>query len=198
MYYKKCCLINGVQYKNGESVFDFGCGNGTHPLYFKSKGFEVYGVDISEQAIASCRERMPEQSDNFVVIKPQENINDIFKLKYDVILANQSLYYLSNKDFESTVNQLCYVLEKGGYIICTMVGTKNLFYNNIEKELDDGLYNVTLKGRVNTTCQINFVNSEDDLLNRFKMFKPVTVGCYDFQLKDKSSSFHYIFIGKHL
>ena len=188
----------GLTGQSGETLLDYGCGNGTHSLYFKSKGFGVYGVDISERAIALCREKMPEESNNFVVIKSAENIEDHFKNKFDVILLNQVLYYLSNKDLESTLNLLRNVLKKDGYIICTMIGTKNLYYNNIEKKLNDGLHKVVLKGRVSTTHQINFVNSKNDLLNKFKMFKPVTVGYYDFQLKDKHSNFHYIFIGKHL
>ena len=38
-----------LRYKLGRKpgvMLDFGCGNGVHSAYFKSKGYEVFGLDI--------------------------------------------------------------------------------------------------------------------------------------------------------
>ncbi|WP_236633120.1 methyltransferase domain-containing protein [Campylobacter armoricus] len=32
--------------KTSGNMLDFGCGNGTHCAYFKSKGFKPFGIDI--------------------------------------------------------------------------------------------------------------------------------------------------------
>lgn len=41
----------------GTSLLEVGCGNGRDASFFASEGFAVLGVDISEAAIALCRER---------------------------------------------------------------------------------------------------------------------------------------------
>lgn len=42
-------------------VIDIGCGNGRDALFFGRHGFEVLGIDRSENAVAFCQERSPEK-----------------------------------------------------------------------------------------------------------------------------------------
>lgn len=177
-------------------LFDFGCGNGTHPLYFHSKGFDVYGVDIVEQAIRLCKQRLPLSKSHFEVIKPNQRIDALFNVKFNLILANQSLYYLSDFYLNRTLNQIHEMLENGGIVLFTMIGEKSSYYKDAKKDID-GLRRVKLVGRLNETTYINFVKSEKDLLKRFKMFEPINVGYYDFT-SDGGSTFHYYFIGKKM
>lgn len=37
--------------KKERKVLDLGCGTGRHIVYFAKRGFDVYGIDISPQAI---------------------------------------------------------------------------------------------------------------------------------------------------
>lgn len=39
----------------GESLLELGCGNGRDACFFAGSGIEVTGIDLSEQAITSCR-----------------------------------------------------------------------------------------------------------------------------------------------
>jgi len=57
-------------------------------LFFKSKGFDVYGVNIAELAINKCREIMPDIQDNFKIISPNPSSKSFFDVKYDVILCS--------------------------------------------------------------------------------------------------------------
>lgn len=173
------------------NMLDFGCGTGAHLQYFASKGFDIYGVDTSKTAIDLCKMKMPDEREYLKVVSPGE-IFDFGKM--DVILANQSLYYLSNKDFDKTLKQLHNMLKDDGVIIATMIGTKNYYYNLAEKGKDD-LQRVCLKGRLNEITYINFTKSEINLLNKFRLFKPMFVGSYDFT-HPEGSGFHYYFIGK--
>lgn len=43
----------------GNRVFDLGCGNGSFARHLKQHGFEVHGVDPSEEAILRAREADP-------------------------------------------------------------------------------------------------------------------------------------------
>ena len=48
----------------GGRVLDAGCGNGKTSVALKEKGFEVYGIDFSEEAVEYCRRNY---GDTFVV-----------------------------------------------------------------------------------------------------------------------------------
>lgn len=74
------------------NFLDFGCGNGVHSKFFADEGFSVFGVDISKRAIELAKNNNKEYQENFFTIKDNK-----FDNKFDVILANQSLYYLSNE-----------------------------------------------------------------------------------------------------
>lgn len=43
--------------KNNAVVLDLGCGDGRNAHYLAQKGYEVYGVDIAEEAVEFCRRR---------------------------------------------------------------------------------------------------------------------------------------------
>ncbi len=86
------------------------------------------------------------------------------------------------------------MLKDDGIVVFTMMSTKNYYYNTSEKVKNNGLTKVTLEGRLNETTYINFVENEEDMINKFKLFKPLKVGYYDF-LTSEGSSFHYYFIG---
>src|SRR3989338_7890525 len=132
-------------------LLDFGCGTGANARYFKANGFEVYGVDISKIAIKKCNDK------NFKVIKPGGSIH--FKTNFDVIIANQSLYYLDNSDFKRCISELYNRLNEGGYIVATMMGME-CYYSRLSTPYKNGLRKVTLKGRIKGASYINFTSSE--------------------------------------
>ncbi len=43
--------------ENDAVVLDLGCGGGRNAHYIAQKGYEVYGVDIAEEAVEFCRRR---------------------------------------------------------------------------------------------------------------------------------------------
>src|SRR5208283_5150405 len=61
----------GIDGSKHEKCLDFGCGQGAALGFFKKKGFDVYGVDISQVDIECCKQKMPEISEHFAVIDPK-------------------------------------------------------------------------------------------------------------------------------
>ncbi|WP_051542012.1 class I SAM-dependent methyltransferase [Clostridium lundense] len=191
-HYIKNLLNNGKKNK----MLDFGCGNGTHSLYFKDKGFEVYGVDISQEAIDICKSRFHTGKEKFFVIDKETDLNKSLNTKFDVIFANQVLYYLSDIELNRKLNEFYELLNDNGIVIFTMMASKNYYYNLAQKcDNETGLYKVELKGRLNETSYINFVKDEEDMKNKFGVFQSLYTGCYDFSMKE-GSSLHYFFIGR--
>ena len=56
-----------------EKILDFGCGAGSALNFFKSKGFNVHGVDISVKDINRAKTIMPDIKNNLLItIIPQQ------------------------------------------------------------------------------------------------------------------------------
>lgn len=180
--------------KKNLNLLDFGCGVGTNGYYFNEMGIDVYGLDISPTAIAVCQERF--EKDHYEVIVPGSTINR-FNCKFDIILANQSLYYLTNTALAGLLSEMDQLLSDDGLVIFTMMGSKNYYYEKIDRITgsEDGLYKVDLGGRLEDETYINFIHDEEELIEKFGQFKKEIVGYYDFYMKE-GSSLHYYYVGK--
>lgn len=178
--------------KNIVNILDFGCGNGIHANYFAEKGFYTLGLDISENAISIANRNKSELSEFLHIDFLKENIK--FEKKFDLIIANQSIYYLSPNEISELMNKLDEVLDDEGYVVFTMMSTGN-YYFNYAVPLENGMYDVELKGRLNEKTQISFIDSDSHLIQIFNKFLPLYTGKYDLTLKEGSSE-HFYFIGK--
>lgn len=222
-YEKKYAIGYGVRYPEGHVIrfyertlktekgitkgraLDFGCGNGVHSHYLASKGFEVFGCDVAEKAIEEARsicDAHKIKPSNFHLITPGQDLRDIFdEESFDVILANQSLYYLDNESLSECVGQLYSLTRPGGMCLFTMMSEKNAYYGMIKERYDNGLSRVVLNNRLKEETIVNFTLSVDQLIKRFEPFKVVHVGQYEpFTYLDRNDedgcSHHYMFIGE--
>lgn len=187
--------------QNHEKLLDFGCGQGAAVNFFALNGFDAYGTDISNFDISIARARFTHISDKFEVcqLDPAANKNYGPADRYKVITAFQSLYYFTKSDFEVLMQKLYDQLEPGGVFFATMMGTKSKeFYDNSESTDDPWLRKVSFKNsRVSVDdYYMFFVESEEDLKDKFKMFEPVHIGHYGVKLSgDEGDGFHYTFCG---
>ena len=192
----------GVDGSGGEKLLDFGCSTGAHCLFFKTKGFDVYGVDIDTVPIEKCRERMPDIESHFSVIDPKPDRNlSFFNEQFDIILSNQVLYYFSDTDFDEVIYSLSNQLKPGGFVILTMMGKPSEYYN-MSEPYEDGLRRIVFKGRLSNKGEsrisyINFTGSEAELIRRFSLFEKRHVGFYSHQIReDEGIAHHYMFVGQ--
>lgn len=185
----------GISGARSERMLDFGCSTGANATYFASKGFDVYGVDISSIAIDKCRQSLPDIKDHFQVISPSPQEDDsFFNCRFDVIFSNQVLYLLSEDDFHMRLGTLSRHLKPAGVLIATMMGTKHYFHAR-STPASDGLRRVALSDEPEDQFFLRFTESEDHLREQFALFEPLHVGYYDINLC-RDSGFHYVFIGR--
>ncbi|BCB04230.1 class I SAM-dependent methyltransferase [Bacillus sp. KH172YL63] len=82
-----------VRYENviplNGKVLDLGVGEGKNAIYFASKGFDVEGVDVSNEAIARCRENA-----SLAGVDLETTVADL--TEYDIPAGSCSLIILSN------------------------------------------------------------------------------------------------------
>jgi SAM-dependent methyltransferase len=182
--------------KRNLNLLDLGCGNGIHPQYFASKGFNVFGIDMIPEAIEIAKKRLKKFKENFFCSTLNSNFSKLFDVRFDVIIANQSLYYLSNTDLKFALLELDRLLNHNGIVYISMMGTKSYYYK-ISKPALDGMRMVSLSGRLNEKTYINFTKGKIDLKAKFSQFHPYFIGYYDCTMRE-GSGYHYQFIGQKL
>jgi len=178
-------------------ILDLGVGNGCHARYFESKGFEVYGVDMSAQAISSLLSLDPAQGHQFCAFDlTTSGLSDCFPgLQFDLVFSNQVLYYLNAQRISSLCEELQPLMKDTSYVYFTMMSAQNYYYPLSKAIQGDSRRRVELAGRLNEVTDILFMNSEDHLVETFSAFDPLFVGSYDVTMRE-GSGHHYQYLGK--
>jgi SAM-dependent methyltransferase len=108
-------IINRYTKRDCKKILDIGCGTGKHLKYFKDSGFDVSGVDLSENMIAKARILLS-QNDNLYCCRATEFSLDE---KFDVIVSlfHVMSYQTENRDLEMVFENAYNHLEDGGLFI---------------------------------------------------------------------------------
>ena len=180
----------------GGRVLDYGCGTGSHLRYFEDNGYTPYGCDISETAIEKCKRLLPRHMQNFHVIPPVPRLRDNFTETFDLIFANQVLYFLNDEGIRNLVAQFHEIAADGAVFFATMMAPTNYFYRNVTTTLDNGLSEVVLKGRLNQKAYVNF-KTRDEVLDVFSPFQKLHLGSYSHTIReDEGPTDHFIYVGR--
>lgn len=196
----------GMDGKNHENVFDFGCGQGGALGFFHNLGFKVFGADIALNDIKEAKERITSDSgtSNFEVISPNPKIGERYFQSLnleaqwiDVAISIQTLDFLTDSDCQIVLQNIYSQMRPGGVIFASFNGTKNYYYNHSQAIPNgDGLRHVKFSNnRVNYDLLLNFCSSEDEMVKKFSMFTPKYVDFYDSSFRNEGSEFRYTFCG---
>lgn len=178
-------------------MLDFGCGTGTHSLYFANNlEWVTYGCDTNPSAIKQAKQTVGQFADNYFVTDAVPDLGSVFSEKFDFIFANQVLYYLEQDDLEKMIVQFENLLNPGGIFFASMMDETNYYYSLSESVEHSFLRKVTLTGRLNEQTHINFKN-RDKMLSDFSAFKKLHCGYYDTIIReDEGSTKHIWFLGQ--
>lgn len=196
------CYKQVLEYElnvKGGRVFDFGMGNGTHLnwLLQQKQKWDVFGCDISALALDSARHLLNGvDPEHFVCISPGDNIKNKTNGKFDLILANQVLYYLDQPELERVISDFHEMLNSGGVIFASMMGDENNYFGKSTPIAGTSMRRVKLQGRLNEETDINF-KTVKQMLSDFSAFEKIQVGYYDSVIReDEGSTKHLTFIGR--
>lgn len=123
----------------GARVLDVGCGSGWLSEYFARLGYEVTGIDISEELIAMARERaarVPYNVDHETVLRCRFITHDVetapLPEKFEAVICYDSLHHF--EDERAVFRHLSAMLDAGG-LLFILEGHKPSAGSETENEL---------------------------------------------------------------
>ena len=98
-------------------VLDVGCGVGSISTYLADKGYEVMGIDVSENAIKACLKA----KENLGIKNAQFKISDILnfnsKQKFDLIILNEVIEHIESDS--KALQKIYRLLRDKGFLLLT-------------------------------------------------------------------------------
>ena len=114
--------------KAGASILDVGCGAGIKSKYLTNKGFDVTGIDFSEEMIKIAKKQVP--SGKFLVKDIKNPLN--LKVLFDGVFVQAILLHFPKKEVASILKNIIESLKPGGYLY---IAVKELRPGGKEEEI---------------------------------------------------------------
>lgn len=106
---------------NVNRILDLGCGLGRHTVYLTREGFDVYGFDISEEAINKTRFLLQAEGldAHLVVGSMYEQLpyEDNF---FDAVICIRALHHGTIDNIRGAINEIERVLKPSGLVYATV------------------------------------------------------------------------------
>jgi tellurite methyltransferase len=113
-----------LKYKKSGDVLDLGCGEGRNALFLAENGFNVTGIDISEEGIKKFKELAKQNN-----LKVKGIVGDIIKFefdnKYDIIISNATLHFLKENESKDMVKKIKENTKKDGLNVINVFTEEN-------------------------------------------------------------------------
>jgi SAM-dependent methyltransferase len=126
-------LVNQKKIPKGR-VLDMCSGDGTNSIYLASKGFDVYGVDISGTAVKIARERCKNR-DVACVYEVGDVLTPPFRKRFHFLLDRGCFHHIPKSEKPRYVEVVKKMLRPGGLFFLLCFSDKNPpFEKNLTKE----------------------------------------------------------------
>lgn len=125
-----------------ERVLDLGCGNGRHVIFFAKQGFDVSGVDISDDALTICKEWL--QSEGLVADLRCTSVEALPYLEdeFDVVVTVGVLDHVRKDVALRAMREVSRVLRDGGLLHINLRSTDSYDFGK-GKEIEPGTFILT-------------------------------------------------------
>jgi ubiquinone/menaquinone biosynthesis C-methylase UbiE len=158
--------------KKGDKILDIGCGSGRDSIFLAKQGFEVWGIDISKEAIKKAKEKFRAKNLHFLV----GDIKDL-KFKDEFFDAVYSGWVLQSIPLKKASLEIFRVLKKGGVAFLAFL----------------------LNTKIIATGKITEFHKKEDIISTYKNFqilKQLTFKSEDFKAKEPHTHDAFIIILK--
>ncbi len=115
-------LIEQLHPKPGARILDLACGRGRHSIYLSNKGYEVTGIDLSEQNIIFCKQFENSRLSFFV-----HDMRHLFRVNdFDFVfnLFTSFGYFEKHRDNYLTIRNAASSLKKNGILVVDFLNVR--------------------------------------------------------------------------
>jgi len=125
-------IIMPVRLVSGGRVLDLGMGDGKNALFFARAGYEVEGVDISEDDIKKCLEKAEKEKLKIKTYREDIRTFNISEKKYSIIIASNVLYAFGRSEGEKIICRIKKGLKENGIIYLETFSLEDANYKDIK------------------------------------------------------------------
>ncbi len=130
-------LVSHLNLEKGSRVLDLACGKGRHALQFRKAGYEVVGIDLSEESIEEAKSFEQDGLEFFV-----HDMRSLYWSEHFDLVANlfTSFGYFHNaEDDQKTISSVADSLKPDGVFVLDFLNAVKVKKNLVdyeEKEID--------------------------------------------------------------
>jgi 2-polyprenyl-3-methyl-5-hydroxy-6-metoxy-1,4-benzoquinol methylase len=116
------------KYRSNNRILDVGCGRGWFLIEARKRGWEVYGTEYSETAVALCEKESIKMEEG--ALKKELFSNEYF----DVITSFEVIEHINNPNEE--INNIHSFLRRGGLFYCTTPNFNSIMRHFLKEKYD--------------------------------------------------------------
>lgn len=121
-------------------IAEIGCGTGTMSLLLADKGYEMIGLDLSEDMLMVAREKALDEELDILFLQQDMTTFELFGSVDAIIATCDSLNYIHPKDIAKVFERVHFYLNPGGLFIFdlnTEHKFKNVYHNQTFTEVGE-------------------------------------------------------------
>ena len=207
-------LVKHVSLPQGSKVLDLACGKGRHALQLRKSGFEVIGIDLSEESIAEAKIAFEQDGLEFY----EHDMRELYWSEYFELVVNLFTsygYFHNAEDDQRTISSVADALKQEGLFVMDFMNAVKVQANLVvleEKTIDGVRFQLNrsveegmIKKHIHVmdgNVELDFEEKVDALeLRHFKSYFAdaglnliETFGDYDLNAFDEQSSDRLIMI----
>lgn len=126
-------LIKKLEFSSQQKFLDLACGKGRHSIYLNSKGFNVTGLDIAPESIASANKSSNETL-KFAVHDMRNALEKYGKFDYILNLFTSFGYFEDDNENLKTILEIEKGLNTDGHLVLDFMNTSKIISNLVESE----------------------------------------------------------------
>ena len=126
-------LGNHLSLPHGSKVLDLACGKGRHSAQLRKFGFEVIGIDLSDESIASAKEEFEQDGLEFY----EHDMRELYWSEYFDLVVNLFTsfgYFHSVEDDQNTISSVADSMKPGGLLVIDFLNAVKVKANLVEEE----------------------------------------------------------------
>ena len=153
--------------KNGDRVFDFGCGNGRLLEILSDKEIEYFGSDVSEKLIEIAKIKYLSKNASLLKLDPSQESLPFDDNFFNAVYSIAVFHHFPGKEYrEEMAKELYRITKPGGYVIITVWNLWNK--KNIKNIIANWQRKLLGKSSLDwNDCQISFKNNQEEVFSRY-------------------------------